>query len=555
MLASFLSLLLAFLSSGLAAGAVEGCAAEAGGVCETPEMEVPFDEPDSDDADAAKVMLLQSQLQLQRQRRVQALTQAHSESHAPKSQLSIVVSADAEAVAAVQSSELAVTESEADASRASANATPAAAAVAATEAARAEPAAAAPAAPAREEANASQAAAGAAAVTAPQAAKEPAVLLAAAEPAAAPAVPLPALVDANASQTSAEASLAEAAAAVAAAAPAAEQAAAPAAAVEPKAEMKEEGAAVAAAVSALALKKGTAAQEADRAWWPFGDIIGGITDMIPGAAEKVLDGAATAAAQAAAASFASVVNSSLILIDDKANALVSWCAAYKDHLLSNVSQSGERKIAHYEDLVLSNINAVTERWSFIVDTMGAAGPHLVRAVAGLGLNSLAAECQTGLDRILELAGYVTNVLHNVSTITSNMAGKSEKELRGALGKINATINSGLDAASAFADESALLVQRVISGVAGKLGVSLLGEVEEPMDKAAAPDGVKATFQALLQQAGDTMSKVSTGMSDYLSGTLEAAQIVLSPVESGAAINARWLSGILLAVVCLGANVN
>jgi len=297
------------------------------------------------------------------------------------------------------------------------------------------------------------------------------------------------------------------------------------------------------------------AEKPDRVW-PFGDVMSGIKDFFPGAAERVMDGAATAAAQAAAESFASVINTTLNALDEKANSLVSFCASYKDDILQNVSRSGDRKIESFQAMVVTHIGTVEERWSFIVDTTSAAGPHLVRAVSGMGLHSLASEAQGGLDRTLALAHHITNVFHNASAITTRMGGRSKKELAGIVGELNQTISSGLEAVTAFADESVQLIQKVVAGAAEKLGISLLAEVSEPMDRFPSPDAIKGTFTSLLQEASDTISKISTGMSDYFAGTLEAAQMVVDESDlKGSAFGARSLSGLVIMLALLGAGVN
>jgi len=214
----------------------------------------------------------------------------------------------------------------------------------------------------------------------------------------------------------------------------------------------------------------------------------------------------------------------------------------------NASHSADRKIEHLQAFVLRHVEPVQERWTLVVDTISAAGPHLVSAVKWAGLDSLASETQGGLDRILGLAGRVTTVFQNTTQFIQRMGSRSEEEERFLIDELNTTIDHGLQASGAFADEFVQLVQKTLAGVLGRMGITLVASEN--------PEGVSATFQALLQQASTTVSKVSSAVSDYLTGTYEAAKIVLSPVDrSSAVVGARSLAGLAVAATAFGTGFN
>mmetsp|Transcript_9526 Transcript_9526/g.26797 ORF Transcript_9526/g.26797 Transcript_9526/m.26797 type:complete len:432 (+) Transcript_9526:81-1376(+) len=316
--------------------------------------------------------------------------------------------------------------------------------------------------------------------------------------------------------------------------------------VEQQANASRAAAAAAAAPSSAAAAEGSSGraekESAGGRQWPFGNIID--------SARNAIDNVASGAVEATAAPFISAINSTLRSFDEKADAFLSYTASYKDALLLNISQSGDRKIESIQAMGLAYITPVNQLFGQVVDAVTAAGPILSQSVAALGLSSLADEVQIAMERIMEITTHIKNAIGNSTIIIGNLGELSEKEFDHALSELNSTVNYGLDAAVSLEDEFTQLVQGIMASAAEKLGITLIQARERLQDPF---QEVGVTLTALVQQASQTVSKVSSGVANYLSGTYEAAKMVLSPPgENSAASGHHFLAGLAVAAACLGA---
>jgi len=234
-----------------------------------------------------------------------------------------------------------------------------------------------------------------------------------------------------------------------------------------------------------------------------------------------------AAKSAAAVALASVVNSTFLMLQEKASALLNQSTVFKNELLQNVSESADDAIVNFHDLVLQEATPFIDKWTPITDSIGAMIPSFTSALSTLGQDDLAEPLKAAIGTSLESAAAFTAALQNASTFIAalgNITNTSREIVVEQFRILNATLDTALVQVASFRESFDSGVKAFLLGVADKLGVT----GSEPGD--STKSGMKSTLDGLIAEVNTLVSTISDSLTTLVSSIGEAADISVAATE-------------------------
>eukprot|EP00420_Gonyaulax_spinifera_P011662 CAMPEP_0197947350 /NCGR_PEP_ID=MMETSP1439-20131203/126864_1 /TAXON_ID=66791 /ORGANISM="Gonyaulax spinifera, Strain CCMP409" /LENGTH=380 /DNA_ID=CAMNT_0043570601 /DNA_START=87 /DNA_END=1229 /DNA_ORIENTATION=- len=255
-------------------------------------------------------------------------------------------------------------------------------------------------------------------------------------------------------------------------------------------------------------------------------IIGSLPSSIRDAA-KSASSVTDVAKSAAAVALASVVNSTFLMLQEKASALLNQSTVFKNELLQNVSESADDAIVNFHDLVLQEATPFIDKWTPITDSIGAMIPSFTSALSTLGQDDLAEPLKAAIGTSLESAAAFTAALQNASTFIAalgNITNTSREIVVEQFRILNATLDTALVQVASFRESFDSGVKAFLLGVADKLGVT----GSEPGD--STKSGMKSTLDGLIAEVNTLVSTISDSLTTLVSSIGEAADISVAATE-------------------------
>jgi len=279
--------------------------------------------------------------------------------------------------------------------------------------------------------------------------------------------------------------------------------------------------------------------------FPFG-VIGRVIDRAKNAVGSVPDSVSDALDTTALAGIASMINSTLLMLDEKADELLGHCEEFKSSLLGNVSAAGDKGIETLESMVMADMDPLLQRWTAITQALSAAAPPIEAAMRGFGLKP------PNADKIKKVSREVTEQLQNSTKTIEALGNTTLEEKEALLSQLNATVEAGLSMASSFKDSVVEFLQGTITQLGQKLGVELLDL--KPREKGE-PSQIYDTLESLMQASQRLAEKMEASLASLFTGPLDAAEAEVSreKAQKSGCASLRSLGGLLLAGAGLAAS--
>mmetsp|Transcript_7182 Transcript_7182/g.22979 ORF Transcript_7182/g.22979 Transcript_7182/m.22979 type:complete len:370 (+) Transcript_7182:64-1173(+) len=270
-------------------------------------------------------------------------------------------------------------------------------------------------------------------------------------------------------------------------------------------------------------------------WNPLGKL-GDITGkIVPGSVSNALD-------IAALAGITSIINSTLVMLSEKAQELVENAKEYEEELMGNVSAAADSGIEVLKSTVTLTLDPLTHRWSAIAQALAASVGPVDKAMQTFGLRL------HGEDKLKNATRLVTQQLLRVTVLVdgaANVTGEKKDEL---LVAMNASVQAGLMYAVEFQQDVVQFLRCALVDVGMKLGVDVTAR--RPKD-AGDKSQIYDSLDSLIKATESLAAQLQEALDSLFNGTYGATKVAVDGPKKSQAASLRGYRRLLLLLAWIG----